>query len=49
MYVITSGTATLVKESQNNNELFKKFECEDDPTRAKRYEEYQKLKNPNKK
>mgnify|MGYP001033274707 CR=1 FL=1 len=49
MYVIKSGTATLVKESHNNNELFKKFEVEDDPTRAKRYDEYQRLKNPNKK
>ena len=49
MYVIMSGTANLVKESHNNNELFKKFEFEDDPCRVKRHQEYQKLKQPYKK
>jgi hypothetical protein len=43
MYIIASGSANLVKESKYNDELFKKYEFEDDPTRAKRYEELKKL------
>lgn len=43
MYVIAEGVANLVKEARFNEELFKKYECEDDPTRAKRYEEYKKI------
>ena len=49
MYVIQTGTANLVKESQNNKELFKKFEIEDDPTRARTYQEYAKTQQPHKK
>lgn len=49
MYVIETGTANLVKESQNNKELFHKLEIEEDPTRAKRYKEIEKAFLPHKK
>ena len=49
MYVIETGTANLVKESQNNKELFHKLEIEEDPTRAKRYKEIENAFLPHKK
>ena len=48
LYVIQEGTANLIIDPKHTKEKFKQFECDEDPTRAKRYEEYECYKIPHK-